>query len=128
MAIFVDARLAHDDEATQHRFQQTGVEYPSRLGEFQFFNAGSGTHVQLIEPVNPCVAIGHVSEPGFLLALARLVYGRCPPSWLITVPATDLSLGESLSPTTGRGMEVALKQIRILLEQGTEAERCTRSA
>jgi hydrogenase maturation protease len=68
---------------------------------------------------------GHVSDPRSLLALARASYGRSPRSWLVTVPAADLSIGEGFSPTAERGAEEALKRIAALIEG--EGTRCTRS-
>ena len=93
LALFVDARLAVEGEAAR---------------------------VRPLEPVDPRATLGHASDPRALLALARAVYGHCPRAWSITVPATDLSLGERLSPTAERGMEDALREIGILV--GREAE------
>ena len=101
LALFVDARLAAEGEAVR---------------------------VRPLEPVEPRATLGHASDPRALLALARAVYGHCPRAWSITVPATDLSLGERLSPTAERGMEDALREIGILVGRAQEDERCTRSA
>ena len=86
LAIFVDARLAAG-EVEAHR----------------------------LEPVEGASSFGHATDPGRLLALAKLAYGRCPPAWLVTVPATDLGLAERLSPQAERGLAAALGRIAQLL-------------
>ena len=101
LALFVDARLAVEGESAR---------------------------VRPLEPASPRATLGHASDPRSLLALARAVYGRCPRAWLITVPATDLSLGECLSPSASRGMEDALMEIGILVGREAKDEPCTRSA
>ena len=40
----------------------------------------------------------HASNPQSLLALARALYGKAPPAWLVTVAGTDFGLSETLSP------------------------------
>ncbi len=54
----------------------------------------------------------HFGDPRALLALAQLLYGRCPKAWLITIPGQNFELGEALSPETARGMAQALDHIR----------------
>ena len=83
-----------------------------------------------MRPLEPAIARsspGHISDPRFLLALARVAYGHCPRAWSITVPAPDLALGERLSPTAERGMGDALRQIAMLIEREVGDGRCTRS-
>ena len=61
-------------------------------------------------------ALGHTSDPRWLLALTEAAYGRRPEAWLVTVPASDFELGR---PAVGRrrraGMSVALRQINRLV-------------
>ena len=60
--------------------------------------------------------IGHVSDPGVILYLAEALYGKRPPaSWLITIPAADLELGEGLSPTAKAGVSQAIDRVSALL-------------
>jgi hydrogenase maturation protease len=89
LAIFADARLAKDGEATV---------------------------VMPLDPSSAVRTVGHTSDPRELLRFARSLYGRSPRAWLISVPAPNLSLGESLSATASRGIEDALVHIRRLLE------------
>jgi hydrogenase maturation protease len=91
--VFVDARLAED---------------------------GSRVDVRSVEPAGSSAAPGHVSDPGSLLAFARALYGHHPRAWLVTVPATNLAVGEGLSPTAEAGLAAALRTIAVLLEAAIE--------
>lgn len=71
--------------------------------------------VRPIEPTAGPSAIGHTGDPARLLALAKLAFGRSPPAWLVTVPATDFGLAEGLSPRAQRGLDAALARIAELL-------------
>ncbi|HZW30616.1 MAG TPA: hydrogenase maturation protease, partial [Isosphaeraceae bacterium] len=95
LAIFVDARFADGEETVE---------------------------VHRLEPSASRGGLGHVSDPRSLLALARAIYGGSPRTWLVMVPAADLSLGEGLSSTAARGAEVALARIATLIE--AEGHRC----
>ena len=75
----------------------------------------SGVEVRSIEPSGIASAIGHAGDPGSLLALAQAVYGSRPRAWLVTVPATDLGLGDGLAPQASRRLEDALRRIAELL-------------
>jgi hydrogenase maturation protease len=88
-AIFIDARLAAERDVVQ--LQSIG---PS--------DTGRGA------------ALGHMADPRCLLTLVQTAYGTCPRSWLVKVPALDLSFGEGLSPVAQRGLEEALRQIAAL--------------
>jgi len=93
LAIFIDARIANPD------------------GPF-------GVQVCPLEPAETgAFSQGHSGDPRRLLALAREVFGFCPPAWLMTVPAADLELGEGLSPLSTRGLADALSRIALLLKQ-----------
>jgi hydrogenase maturation protease len=98
LAIFVDARLA-GGEAT--------------------------VEIRPLGPSGSRGAPGHVSDPQSLLVLARAIYGRHPRTWLVTVPAVDLSLGEDLSSSAERGADEALARIAALIE--AESPRSARS-
>ena len=91
LAIFVDARL-------------------SAMGE------PSDVEVRPIELSGVASAFGHLSDPGYLLALAQAVYGSRPRAWLVTVPAADFGLGDAITPRTGCSLEDALRRIAELLK------------
>jgi hydrogenase maturation protease len=74
----------------------------------------------------PSAALGHTSDPRWLLALAEALYGRRPEAWLLTIPAADFGLGRRLSPAAQAGARSALRQIRRLassLDRTTGAAR-----
>ncbi len=50
-----------------------------------------------LKPVAAAGALGHTLTPEALLAWTRVVHGRAPEGWLLTVPARSFALGESLS-------------------------------
>jgi hydrogenase maturation protease len=85
-----------------------------------FIDAAVSEEVQC----RPLVAVArepslhHAGDPQWLLSLTESAYGRCPPAWLITVPVTDLSFGEGLSPRARVGLEVALEHVERLLLSG----------
>ncbi len=69
-------------------------------------------------------ALGHLSDPRWLLALALVLYGRHPETWLMTIPAFNLDYGEGFSSQTTQRLDVALRELARLL--GEEAIPCTR--
>jgi hydrogenase maturation protease len=84
----------------------------------------SGGETVLILPLEPSVEheiYGHICDPRFLLALTRALHGRIPQSWMVTIPATDFSLGESLSITARDGAARALESIAALVSAGLRA-------
>lgn len=60
----------------------------------------------------------HAVEPHTLLALARDVYGRVPPGWLLTIPAERFGFGTEISPLTRRGINVAVAKVVKLAGTG----------
>jgi len=84
LAVFVDATVAQD---------ATGVA---------------------VEPVEPRLdqgSVSHFGGPGALLAMTRHIYRRCPRAWLVTVPAHDVALGESMTPATRALCEAAVRMV-----------------
>lgn len=53
----------------------------------------------------------HVSDPRALLGLATALFGSRPQAWLLTVPGSDYSHGEGLSPQTRDGAAQAVAWI-----------------
>ncbi|MCS6847839.1 MAG: hydrogenase maturation protease [Anaerolineae bacterium] len=92
VVIFVDAR-----QADPHGESPAGVTF---------------TSISAAEDATPASA--HISDPRRLLALTKQVYGRCPQAWLISVPGVNFDFGESLSEQARKGVEVALRRIRLL--------------
>ena len=74
------------------------------------------TEVQLrqLEPTDGAQLMAHAADPRTLLAMAKQLFGRCPPAWWLTIPVENLEFGEELSPLARRGYETALEKIRAL--------------
>jgi hydrogenase maturation protease len=78
--------------------------------------ADASTDVQMrqVEPADGAQLMAHAADPRMLLALARQLFGRCPPAWWLTIPVENLGFGEELSPLARRGFRTALEKIRTL--------------
>jgi hydrogenase maturation protein HypF len=70
--------------------------------------------VQPLAPSESAQIGTHASDPGAVLALARSVFGRSPPAWLVTVPAVDFGYGDQLSPSTKCVVPKAVLEVRRL--------------
>jgi hydrogenase maturation protease len=77
--------------------------------------AGGVVEVSRLAPAGAGSVLGHVSEARGLLALTAAVFGRCPPAWWVTVPATDFAPGEGLSPAARRGVGEAVRAVARLV-------------
>jgi hydrogenase maturation protease len=78
---------------------------------------GEGCSVHSLGPECATVPLGHHSDARFLLELAHAAYGRRPPSWWITIPASNFDFGAGLSSSTARAMTAALREIaRLVIE------------
>ena len=114
LAIFVDARVPTPPLLRQDR--GPGGEREAIVS------------VQPIEAAAIDSALGHTGDPRALLALTKALYGRCPESWSITVPACSFAFGAGLSPAAERGLAAALQQIRNLIANATNATNQPQSA
>lgn len=82
-----------------------------------FVDASQGSAGMTELHAEDVLPLGHTSEPGWLLALARAVYGRQPRAWLLAIAATRFEFGEPLSAVAERGMQQALAWIQELAER-----------
>jgi hydrogenase maturation protease len=73
--------------------------------------------VESAPPRQGAETLGHVSDPGALLALAWALHGASPPAWLVRVPVTSFQFGESLSARASRGVTEAARAIARLLQE-----------
>ena len=78
-------------------------------------DAATEVQVRQLEPADGAQLMAHAADPRTLLALARQLFGRCPPAWWLTIPVENLEFGEELSPLARRGYETALAKIRMLV-------------
>jgi hydrogenase maturation protease len=70
-----------------------------------------------LEPAPSSQVMAHSASPATLLAIARDVFGHAPQAWWLTIPVTNLGIGEHLSPVAKRGAASALRKIKAL-QQG----------
>jgi len=77
---------------------------------------GITSHVQLrkITPGESSQVTTHAAEPATLLALARDVYSRTPPAWMLTIPVERLGFGTDISDTTRQGIVKAVDEVARL--------------
>jgi Ni,Fe-hydrogenase maturation factor len=101
-----------------HQLTPELAEQISRARAVVFVDAvvSDKTEIQFTKlvPVESGRILGHVSEPGTLLALARDLFHRCPPAWWLTIPVREVGFGEELSPQAREGMRCALERIQTL--------------
>ena len=62
--------------------------------------------------------LAHAADPRILLAIARDVYGHCPPAAWLTIPIETTPFSDQLSTTARRGYDLALDQVRQWLASG----------
>ncbi len=77
-------------------------------------DAATEVQVRQLEPADGAQLMAHAADPRTLLAMAKQLFGRCPPAWWLTIPVENLEFGEELSPLARRGYETALEKIRTL--------------
>lgn len=70
-----------------------------------------------IQPTDASQILAHATDPRSLLALAKQIFGRSPPAWLISIPVEDLGFGDGFSPRAEAGFQAALGHIRELAER-----------
>ena len=79
----------------------------ARLGE-----VGQSTTLSPLSPDSGGDFSAHRSNPASLLALSQALFGRCPPAWMLTIPALAFDYGAPLTPTTRDGVTTALTLLR----------------
>ena len=88
----------------------------ARAGSVVFVDAAVDTPLEVrcrkLEPAASSQVVAHTPGPATLLALARDVYGHAPEAWLLTIPVTEMGVGEALSALAQRGFDLALDEIR----------------
>ena len=77
-------------------------------------DAAIEVQVRQLEPAEGAQLMTHAADPRTLLALARQLFGRCPPAWWLNIPVENLEFGEELSALARQGYETALEKIRAL--------------
>ena len=75
------------------------------------FNAKDEVELRRLEAKEDCQVLGHAADPRWLLAVAKKIYGRSPPAWLLAIPAVDFGFGHRLSERAEAGIQAALKLV-----------------
>jgi len=65
-----------------------------------------------LAPAETSQIMAHAASPATLLALARDVFGHAPEAWWLTIPVTDLGIGEEFSPLARKGFELAVEEVK----------------
>lgn len=73
--------------------------------------------VQPVRRSRPAFGVEQLNDPAFLLSLTRVLHGRSPRGWLISLPAADLAHGGDLSPVARHGLDEALVLLRHWIER-----------
>jgi hydrogenase maturation protease len=83
---------------------------------------GRSTEVEVreIQPDDKSQSRSHLASPPTLLALAKSLYGRCPPAWLVTIPAHQVGLGQDISVATRQGIATGIETIKKLTTDRTD--------
>jgi hydrogenase maturation protease len=74
-----------------------------------------GVRMEVVEAAPAHQVMVHTASPATLLHLARSVFGHCPPAWLVSIPVSEMGIGEQLSPMAERGVTEAVAKIGELL-------------
>lgn len=104
-----------------HQLMPELAEPVSQAGMVLFVDARVGGAPGALElrPVAPEAGLPagmtHAFGPGALLALAELLYGRCPPAQLATVAGASFGYGEGLSPAVRAALPELAARARALL-------------
>jgi hydrogenase maturation protease len=61
----------------------------------------------------------HIITPQLLLSLTQRLYSKTPDAYLLTIPAIDFTLGNTLSPITSTGQKLALDFLKRWLHDPT---------
>ena len=101
-----------------------------------FVDACLSTETSMVElrslkPTDSTNFKSHFSDPQGLLSLTQALFGNCPQAWWVLVPGVDFQLGDRLTPTGERNIELASIQIKTLLTTNNyplTKELCTKSA
>ncbi len=101
---------------------QLGPELASAVSTAQrvvFVDAAAGGYgpvrVSPLEPEGEGGVMTHAADPRSLLCLAKVLFGRCPPAWWVTVPVGDFEYRQGLSAAAREGLSEALARVWEIL-------------
>jgi hydrogenase maturation protease len=64
-----------------------------------------------LEPATSSRVTTHAVSAPTLLAIAREYFDRAPRAWMLTIPGSDFSFGEDLSPEAAKAVDKAIAEI-----------------
>lgn len=113
-------RLDNVEAIERHQLTPELAEPISRAARVIFVDAAvnqpdDAVRVAALAPAAGQQVLYHTASPAALLGLAESLFGRAPEAWLVTIPVTEVGIGEHLSPQAQRGVAEALDQVRKLV-------------
>lgn len=105
---------------TTHQLVPELADPISRAGTVVFVDASveklDDVRMSELKPMEDVRVSAHNSDPRGLLTMARDLFDHAPQAWMISIPVSDFSFGEHLSPEAQEGMEKAVQMVRKLAE------------
>ncbi len=118
--------LAGVEVVEAHQLLPEHAEVLARFARVVFVDASVDEPVLGLRRVTPsrdAALAPHASDPAAIVALAGALFGHAPDAWMVTLPATDLGIGEGLSAETAALVPQAVAEVIRLLEGGEAGER-----
>lgn len=72
--------------------------------------------IQKLQPEAENTSFGHSCNPRSLLALTEILYGKVIKAYWVLIPAVNFEVGEELSSSTQRAIDIALNQVKQLID------------
>ena len=79
---------------------------------------------QRVQPVADMEGISHGLTADILIGLTELIYNRCPPAWMVSIPGEDFSFGEGLSRTSSDYAMRATREIAHVIDCCLKDKKC----
>jgi hydrogenase maturation protease len=68
-----------------------------------------------IRPVSDMADVSHSLTASTLLGLTRLLYGRCPPAWMVSIQGNDFGFGDGLTQASAdHAIQAAREVARVI--------------
>ena len=84
----------------------------------------SGRTWRRIRPVSDMAGISHGLTAGALLGLTQLLYGRCPPAWMVSIQGNDFSFGEGLSQASADYAAQTTREVARVIDCCLREKNC----
>ena len=69
-----------------------------------------------IHPVADMASVSHSLAANVLLSLTHMLYGRCPPAWMVSIRGCDFDFGEGLSQLAAFNAMQAITKISKFMD------------